>query len=155
MKLFDGNPTGPDVQKLIERFGAPEVGTKITHEEVAELIGCEYREPRYRSVTVAWRRRLLERDNIDLRADPGQGFTVMDSEQRIVAGVQGTKMGVRKVLRSAKRADRANTDDPRLVSAQNGLRRFASVIAAETTQTLKQISMTPPRDQLPRGGPKD
>lgn len=150
MRLVLGNPTGPDVQKLLDHFGAPVVGTRITHEEVSAVIGVTYRQSRYRTVTDNWRKQLLDRDNIDLRADPGEGFTVMDSEQRVMTGLRGAKAGVRKVLRSAKRSDRAITDDTRLVSVQNGLRRMAAVIHDEATSTLKKVSVSGPREQLPR-----
>ncbi len=149
-----GVPTSGDVHKLLEAFGVPTAGDKFAHEQIEQVLGIERTASRYRTVTDAWRAHLLNRNNVDLAAEPGVGFLAMDAEQRITAGLRGVKSGARKVLRSVKRADRAQTEDPVLQGVQQHLRRLGAAVLAESTHTAKQIELTRPAQQQPRVVPK-
>lgn len=151
--FFAGVPTGADVRKLKEKFGRPEAGAEIPHEEIEACIGVERKASRYHSVTSAWRRQLLRDHNLDLAAVPGFGFRSLNAEERISAGVKGVRSGTRKTLRSIRRADAAVTDDPLLIKKQDTLRRYGVAVAAEATGLMRQIE--PPRagEQTPRAIP--
>lgn len=148
--FFGGTPTAIDVRKLVDVFGVPDVGTEITHEQVEACIGLKRTQTRYRTVTLAWRGSLLREHNVDLSAERGTGFRALAPDERVSAGVVGVQSGVRKQMRSIKRADMAVTDDPVLMHKQNTLRRYGVLLAAESTSLMKTIEPPKAPDQLPR-----
>jgi len=63
---MEGKPTRPDVDLLIKSFPDLKVGDKIAYEHVAEIVGVQVEQTRFKTVTTAWRKRLLEEHRIVL-----------------------------------------------------------------------------------------
>lgn len=76
----DGMPTGPDVSALEKRWPDLVIGTRVPYEDVEKVLGLEWRSERFRTVTAAWRSRLLERGRV-LICEPGNAFLVATGEQ--------------------------------------------------------------------------
>lgn len=150
--LSKGVPCGPDVRKLLDAFGAPQPGDQIEHTEVEDALGTiRYRSERYKTVVAAWRKTLLEKHNVDLQAVPGVGYRALNDEERVDAGVTGSKRGLRQIVRSTRRSDRVITEDPVLVHKQTVQRRLAVAINEEfKRQTKELLALPPPIQQQPR-----
>lgn len=114
LTFTDGIPTAPDVKRLVEKFGVPKYGDLISYDETAEVIGFEYRTPRWRTVTTAWRKQLYREHNVLIRAEAAKGFVAADPSERVHIAGSGYKGALRKVVRSGDIALR--TDKTKLVS---------------------------------------
>lgn len=147
---FAGVPVLGDVRRLAEHFGQPAPGDEIAHEQVEAVLGIKRGKSRYGTVTGAWRRALLRDHNIDLAAVPSVGFRALTAEERIAVGIDGVQSGVRKLVRSVKRADRVLTDDPILQSKQDTMRRLGVAITQELTTTMRRIELPKPDTQQTR-----
>jgi len=100
--FFGGVPTEPDVRKLVDRFGTPEPGI-IAHEDVEAVLGHGRLTSRYRTVVWVWRRRLFRQSNIDMIAEPGVGFRVLTSGERVDVCVRDLGQTVTKLRRGGRR----------------------------------------------------
>ncbi|WP_257306265.1 hypothetical protein [Geothrix campi] len=134
---FGGVPTGPDVDKLLEHYGVPKIGTRIPYDELAAVINQSASSNRFKSVTAQWRRKLDRQHNIVLRCIPGEAFEVADSHARVDLASRGYKMGVRKVVRCsniAARTDRSTLSQEEARVCEH-LERVASahLLAAKTS----------------------
>jgi len=150
---FGGMPTGPDVRKLTKAVGCPAEGSLITHEQLEQILEETRTSGRYRVVVTAWRKKLLADHNVDTEAEHGQGLRVLRAEERISKGIQGVQAGVRKQLRSIKRADRVQTDNDDLLKKQTILRRYGAALAQEAGGMLRQIQPPKPAEQQIRLAP--
>lgn len=148
--FFAGAPTGPDVRKLIDAFGDLKPGDEITHDAVAEACGVAYKTDRYRAVTHAWRRKLLDTENIELGAVAGVGFRVLSANERLDAGFGGVKSGARKISRAVNKAGRVKAEDDIQAHKQSVLVRAGAAMAAEMSSAMRQIEPPRPPEQSPR-----
>ena len=153
--FFGGIPTGGDVRLLVQTLGVPNAGDEFTHEQVEAALSIQRSESRYLSVTKAWRDQMRRDHNIDLAAVPGVGFRALLPDERISAGVKGVQSGIRKQLRSIRRADSVRTDDPALLAKQTLMRRYGVALAAEANKLAQQLEPPKPQDQQPRRIPGD
>lgn len=151
--FFGGIPTDMDVKKLNQAFGVPDAGAEITHDQIEATLGMDRKTNRYKAVTLRWRASMLRDHNIELGPVHGVGFKSLNSEERVSAGMAGMKSGSRKVLRSIKRADQVQTDDPVLTKKQDLMRRFGVAIAAEANTMARQIEPPKPQQQMLRVAP--
>jgi len=147
---FGGVPTDGDVRNLMDHFGQPKPGDEIPHEEVEAVLHSTREASRYRTVTTAWRKKMLREHNVDLSALPGVGFRCLTDAERVAAGVSGVQSGLRKQLHSVVRADRVQTDDEALRAKQDVLRRDGIALRAEATKAMRQIDPPKPAEQAPR-----
>lgn len=143
-------PTGVDVRKLIDTFGQLAEGFEITHEEIEAVIGVPRTSNRYRTVTYAWRNKLLRDHNRLLESVPGIGYRSLGPGERISSAVKGVQQGARKQLRAIRLSERVVTDDPVLTKKQELLRRYGAAIHAEANNMLKQIEPPKSAQQSPR-----
>lgn len=113
--FFGGVPTAPDVQKLIDQLGVPEVGTLIAYDTLAGVIRSHPDSSRFISVITAWRKRLDREHNVIMDAVPNKGYKILDPKGRVAQSSNRLKSGMRKVRRAADvalRTDAATlTDD--------------------------------------------
>lgn len=82
-KLFpwrEGLPTGPEVSILKQSYPDPQVGDRIPYAEVAAIIGRAPNTHRFRSVTNAWRRYLIDQGKV-IHCETGVAFVVATCEQ--------------------------------------------------------------------------
>lgn len=146
-----GSATGADVRKLIEAFGTPSEGAEISHDEIASAIeNVSPSDSRYKTVVAAWRKVLLERHDVDLGSVHGYGYRVLNAQERIDAGINGSKSGMKKILRSARRGDRVVTADPVLMHKQQVQRRLVSVLTREFQDATKEFNLPQYQHQQPR-----
>lgn len=114
--FFGPNTTQPEVEKLLAEI-TPIPGAIIQHDEIEAVIGQEHRTSRYRTITSAWRRRLIREHGIDLHPALGLGFEVLTSSRRIdvaVGCVKGSTRRQRKALGFLGRVEQSElTDDER------------------------------------------
>lgn len=147
---FGGVPTDGDVRNLMEHFGQLKPGDEIAHEDVEQVLHSTRNTSRYRTVTGAWRKKLMREHNCDVAAVPGVGFRCLTDAERVAAGVSGVQSGLRKQLHSVVRADRVQTDDESLRSKQDVLRRYGVALRAEATKAMRMIEPPNPAEQAPR-----
>lgn len=102
---FTGLPTGPQVRKLEEAY--PDLnalrGTFITHEAVERIIGEQRESTRYKTVTSAWRRKILNSLGIVLDGQgeaQGVGFRVLTHGEQLHKGVGWRRQAARRIRRS-------------------------------------------------------
>ena len=95
-----GVPLDPDVRKLVEALGVPEVGTTIPYAQLESLLNTPWRSNRFRAVTATWRKKLFRDHNLVLKAIPGSAFEVADSRARLEVTGKTLKRGVRTIARA-------------------------------------------------------
>lgn len=156
-KVFLGGvPTGPDVRRLIERFGTPEVGTTIPYAEITAIVGSAPEKSRFKSVTGAWRRKLLNEYGIEMAPRDGEAFVVLSERERVTSGVKKVGSLTRQLGRVAKRAVLISTDrvDDETRQDIEALRQHTEVIAKAAIGGAKKLTnaLAPP-EQMPRALP--
>lgn len=151
---FGGMPTEIDVRAITEAFPDLREGTEIMHDEIVRVIRVEHGSNRYRAVTEAWRRQMLNQHNVEIAAVPGSGFRVLPPDERISGSIKGFQIGMRKQLRAVKRSGMVRTDDEGLRRKQDLLRRYGAAIASEASNMMKEIEPPKPQQQMPRLVPR-
>ncbi|MFM7007999.1 MAG: hypothetical protein ACKO0Z_01485 [Betaproteobacteria bacterium] len=139
---FSGNEIKPDVDKLMEHFDL-HPGDVILHQDIAHVANARYQSNRYRSIIVAWRRRLLREKNIDIAPKIGHGYFVLSDNERVSYGVTDFEHSVRKMGKSAdrvSRADAAKMDDTHRRQRDHSVRLMSELMQA-ARNTKKQISL--------------
>ena len=96
---FAGVPTEPDVRRLLDRYGVPDVGSRVNYEDVAAVLGVAIKSARFREVTRRWRKRLAKENNIIVGCDPGVAFFVLTEPERLDTGCGKFSSGVRIMRR--------------------------------------------------------
>ena len=90
---FGGIPTEPDVNLLMRSFDINEMnpGYTVDYSKVSEIINQRIRSSRWRTVTMAWRKRLEKGHGIFLDCDPDkQAFFVLSEGGKV--GLSGKKL---------------------------------------------------------------
>lgn len=108
MKLFQGDPIKPHVDKLMEGI-TPRIEDVYDHNDIAHISGIDYPSHRYRALINAWRKRLRRELNIDIASVPNVGYRVLNDNERVSAGVKDFAASVRDMGRSVDRMQRADT----------------------------------------------
>lgn len=141
-----GVPLAPDVRKLVEHFGVPAIGARITYEEISGCLnGLSWRTKRWKAVTDKWRRTLDRDHNIITKAEPGTAFVVADSSSRVVITGETLTRGTRTI----KKAHRIGVRTPRTGLSAEESRVLDHKI--HTSATMIQVARTAPKElgQLP------
>ena len=139
-----GIPTAPDVRKLRERFPGSSMqgGDCISYADIEQLIGCAAKSSRFRTVTTAWRRSLLQCEAIILKPLRGQGLTVLKDNEKLELAADTLDKGMRQVQRSMAIAAHINTDNltevekTSLSDLQTKVRDFRALEASKRPQHL-------------------
>lgn len=136
-----GVPTEPDVKRLAEKFGTPDIGASITYDEISDTIKESRESSRFHSVVSAWRKSLYRNQNIVLRAVPGVGFEVMDASSRILHCGAKVKRHLRGVGRAADIADRTDGSKltPDLAKVRDHLVRVSTAIRLTAATEAKKL----------------
>lgn len=105
---FGGLPFGPDITRLLDKFGIPKSGDLIRYADIAATIGAEWKTTRFDAVVGdlhrGWRGQLMRDHNIDTVRDPdAQAVRVLTAPERITVGESDFKATVRKGRRTAIR----------------------------------------------------
>lgn len=150
-KLFLGGiPTAPDVKKLREAIGELIEGRDIAHDEVRAILGLEPRSSRYRSVTTAWRREMLNEHNIEISAIPSIGFRVLPQAEQLTTNIKGFKQGTRKQGKSVRRIAQIETEKLSEAEQQKHMHmvRLGTQVVQHAGSIIKQIEPPKAQEQL-------
>jgi hypothetical protein len=150
---FGGIPTGPDVKRLLERFGSPAPGL-IPYEEIERAIDERRGHSRFRTVVIAWRHRLLRESNIATRAEAGEGIRILTEPERVDEGKRMIGLSARRVLAQHRwnlMIDVTKLDE--LARRKHDhLVRYSLALATSAQTGMKQLNAAlKVPEQLPRG----
>lgn len=107
----DGMPTGPDVSALIKAFPDLKIGDRIEYEQIEVILSLERRDTRFRTITNAWRKRLLEEGKV-IHCERNAAFLVATCEQ-ITARTTGVLQHVQRAAKGQRQAlSTVRTDNP-------------------------------------------
>lgn len=131
---FGGIPTRIEVKKLRDSFPneALAAGAVITHEQVADLIDCEYRTNRYRAVTNAWRKE-VERETSKIIGPDPEGFRVLSEGEKVKLSSSKIMSAGRAARRSyvvASRVDTKKLSDQDMAEYDHNVKKATAVITA-------------------------
>jgi len=150
-KLFLGGvPTAPDVKKLRTAFPEIAEGTDFTHEQIEAVIGLSPKSNRYRCVTLAWRKEMLNSHNIEIAAIPTIGFRALTGVERLDTNIKGFKQGTRKQGKSIRRVTmvRAETLTQIEQSKQLHVMRLGAAVLSQASAMMKEIEPPKPKQQV-------
>ena len=144
MALFKiGLPTDLDVKRLRERYPDNQLlpGVTIQYADIYPIIGVKEDNGRFKSVTYAWRKKLLSESGIILKAQDKK-FMVCDNVEKAQLAVDKTKMAARAVRRSSiigKLVDRKALSEDQLKRFDFSQRFNASVTALQTIKHQAEL----------------
>ena len=84
--FFGGLPTDIEVAKLREAYPEADMepGDFFPYSDIGKLLGLDWRESRFRTVTLRWRRIVQKETNIVLEPVPGVGIKMLTEAEKIV-----------------------------------------------------------------------
>ena len=145
---FNGVPIGPDVELLVQAFGVPEEGQRITYEQVYAVLEKDKKitPGRLKGVTNGWRIR-MERDFHVLFECVGHAFTALPQGGRVEKAAQH----LTRSIRSAKRGSRILhfTDRNRLTDLERAKADHAQTILGAMIGTNHLLSIQRTNLSLP------
>lgn len=145
-----GVPTDIDVRRLLDHFGALEVGQHISYDEVDQVLGLARSAHRWKAITTAWRKRLLAEQRLIIGCDPGVGFIVLDDAEKLDLSSSKLRSGLRSCRRAVKVA--AHVDVSALTSEQQTRldhnNRVATALIMTAATEAKRFQPTFPARQL-------
>ena len=134
-----GIPTEADVHRLFAAFGVPAEGVKMTYTEVSEVIQVSPVMSRFRTVTSAWRNRLVREHNIYLRAGDGV-YVALAPGERVDLSATKLRMGVRSFRRA--HAVATSTDWTRLSAEERQQAEHVQRVATTVIQSARLQART-------------
>jgi hypothetical protein len=134
-----GIPTEADVHRLFAAFGVPAEGVKMTYTEVSEVIQVSPVMSRFRTVTTAWRNRLVREHNIYLRAGEG-AYVALAPGERVDLSATKLRMGVRSFRRA--HAVATSTDWTRLSVEERQQAEHVQRVATTVIQSARLQART-------------
>ena len=137
--FFGGLPTKIDVDRLMEIFRRFVEGDIIPYPEIEAAIKEKRQSSRFRSVVVAWRKRLMKEENALLIAVPNDGYRIAPPAERMTFSAAQTFQGRKRIMRGAAVA--AATDEGRLSPEHKKLREHLQTLPAR----LRLAELTAPK----------
>ena len=134
-----GIPTEADVHRLFDVFGVPAEGVRMTYVEVSEVIHVSPVMSRFRTVTTAWRNRLVREHNIYLRAGDG-AYVALAPGERVDLSATKLRMGVRSFRRA--HAVATSTDWTRLSLEERHQAEHIQRVATTVIQSARLQART-------------
>jgi len=128
-RVVERTPTKVDTDKLDAAFGVPEIGTKITWEEIESVIGHERNTCRFKTVQAAWRKKLFEENNLYIAAvGLNGGLIVEKAKDRISSSVKIVGRGRRTIekgllIATTTPKDQMDDEDERTVTSMSAMSR--------------------------------
>lgn len=150
--FFGGLPTDIDVKRLLEAFPNIEPGGEVGYDDVAKVIGVDVGTNRFRTVTNAWRRRLLRTGNVAIDAVPGRGFrrlTELERSERDRGGWRRDQVRAARKVRDLALTDTTSFDE-REKKSHDHARRVLQAHVEHTTSTVRELAPPAPQPLLPR-----
>jgi hypothetical protein len=134
-----GVPTESDVHRLFDAFGVPAEGVRMTYLAVSEVIHVDPSVSRFRTVTSAWRNRLVREHNIYLRAGEG-AYVALAPGERVDLSATKLRMGVRSFRRA--HAVATSTDWTRLSAEERQQAEHVQRVATTVIQSARLQART-------------
>ena len=150
-----GIPYEPDIRKLMESFGVPEIGSVIKYEQMAVAIATDPQSHRFRGVLTAWLRRLLREHNVEGRALRGIGIEFMVPNERVDEGARRSRLNARQLGRITRKVGMVPAADLDALHLQIRdhiviTNQRLLVEAGERDKRRAQIAVSEAYKQLPR-----
>jgi hypothetical protein len=123
---FGGQPTEPEVKKLLEQFPDAEQlrGTIISHEQIEAVLDVKHDSSRYRTITTAWRKTVRNDTGVEISGDSpeivGVGFKVLTHSEQLRYGVSRKMRARRQIIKSHQAI--ASTDEAQLTAPECSIR---------------------------------
>jgi len=163
---FGGMPVEPDIRKLRARFGVPEPGQLITHEEIEVCLSVPYRRKipgetfapintRYRTITKRWCDELRAEASRDHEAVPGVGIRFLTAAGVVKASKSDVRTGVRRIGKGTRRLALVSPvelhHDPAVLADYDHTRRIVTGLYLAGQHAARAMLKPPaPPDPLPR-----
>lgn len=148
---FGGMPVEPDLDRLDEAYPEIKVGDYLPYDEIGVAIQAPYGSHRWKTVTSAWRSRLLVERRLVLRCDPGKGFVCMSDQEKIDAAPGVVTAIARKARR--ERVKVSTVQDARLTVHRDHVTRLMNAVEVQALSARKAM-LIPVADVLPRRLPE-
>lgn len=149
---FEGQPTAPDVSKLLKAYSDLKVGDAVSHQDVENVIGEKWKSLRYQTVTSAWRRRLHEEQGLNIDCQQGKGFYVATFDQVAAGTYTVFNRHVRATKRQFKRLSVTKyvlSDQQKVVREhQRSLLENSAREAKKTKMNILPLTATQPTPQI-------
>ncbi len=97
---FRGPPLEPEVTKLRNELGRLVAGNTIRHEDIERILRRPRTENRYKSVVCAWRKALMNEENIIFTAVIGVGLLVLDDVGKMNDAYKLCRRGARQMAKA-------------------------------------------------------
>jgi len=149
---FGGVPTDGELKLLLEAFDDLKEEAVITHDQITEVIGVEWKTDRYRTVTDRWKKTIFREQNIDIAAIPSVGFRVLTPDERVKYGIKDAGSAHRKLTRARTRTGRADTkrlSEQMLLKQEHAMRLFDAQLE-DSRRNQKTIAIAEKIRPLPR-----
>lgn len=143
-KIAERIPTKVDTDKLDATFGVPEIGTRITWEEIENVIGYERDTCRFKTIQAVWRKKLLSENNIYLNSiGLKQGLIAEDAKGRLSSSVKFVERGRKSIERGVMLA----TTTPKEQMDEEDEKTLMSLTSM--SQSLLRLAITPKEVEPP------
>lgn len=103
-----GIPTDIDVERIIKEIGIPQPGDVVLYADIDRVLSMDRSNYRWKSVVMAWRKKMDREHNIILKARTNEGFVALDGSGRADFCGRVYKGGLRRITRAAVVATRTD-----------------------------------------------
>lgn len=106
-KIGEGLSTGPDVEALKRAFPDIKDGDRISYAKVTAVIGLEWHDRRFKTVTNAWRRKLREL-GLEMRCESKSAFVFLTNRGKLdetpvrIGRIQRQARDIRRVVSTVR-----------------------------------------------------
>ena len=135
-------PTELDVNRLVERFGRPELGQLIPYAEVEQTINLTRKDSRWYGVINAWRKRLQNDHRIFIKAINNEGLLAMDDNDKMDKAGKHNEQAFNHIQKAGvllSHTERANLSDDRKPIYDHAVKVVAAAEGAMLTAPKKLI----------------
>lgn len=148
----DGLSTKPDVDMLLKHWPEPKEGDRYTYQEVAEVLRIKIESTRFRTVTSAWRKRMIEKGAV-IECEPGESFYVATSDQISSRTYSTLKFIGRKAKRHRTKLSTTRPKDETQRGIIEHQARLMLAVEKDTKKARMNLLPSTAASEQPRIGP--
>lgn len=142
----EGLPTAPDVTAIRHKWPDLKVGDRVLYNDIAEMLKIDVNSNRFRSVTVAWRKREEEEGKV-IHCDIGKAFYVASANEKSSMTHGVLKSIGRKARKHRKHLSILKTDDPMLGATMQHQGRLMHAVEREAKKS--RMNLLPSSTSVP------